>query len=112
MGQNHGGDAPGKAADANDNGLWNQLENAVTLTAKQDQVVWTVFGVFSAAEAVLLAAVFQGGGPPDASIKNRNDHWYLVRVKIARCVRAVREPPDPAESALLLTMVPSLCGLR
>jgi hypothetical protein len=45
-------------------GLWHQLQNTVTLTAKQDQIVWAIFGVFCAAEAVLLAALFQSGGPP------------------------------------------------
>lgn len=38
--------------------LWNQLGNAVALVCKQDQVVWAVFGVFWAANAVLLVALF------------------------------------------------------
>src|SRR6266446_4042996 len=45
-------------------GLWYQLQNTVTLTAKQDQIVWAIFGVFCAADAVLLAALFQSGSPP------------------------------------------------
>jgi hypothetical protein len=34
--------------------LWNQLANAVALVAKQDQIVWAIFGAFWAANAVLL----------------------------------------------------------
>ncbi|OFW00137.1 MAG: hypothetical protein A3G20_08125 [Acidobacteria bacterium RIFCSPLOWO2_12_FULL_59_11] len=44
--------------------LWNQLGNAVTLVAKQDQIVWAVFGVFWAANAVLLVALFTSGDLP------------------------------------------------
>lgn len=44
--------------------LWNQLGNAVTLIAKQDQIVWAVFGVFWAANAVLLVALFTSGDFP------------------------------------------------
>jgi hypothetical protein len=43
---------------------WKQLEHAVTLAAKQDQIVWAVFGVFCAAEAILLAGLFQNGVAP------------------------------------------------
>jgi hypothetical protein len=44
--------------------LWNQLENVVTLVAKQDQIVWAIFGVFWAANAVLLVALFTSGDLP------------------------------------------------
>jgi hypothetical protein len=44
--------------------LWNQLGNAVALVAKQDQIVWTIFGVFWAANAVLLVALFTTGALP------------------------------------------------
>jgi hypothetical protein len=40
------------------------MGNAVILIAKQDQIVWTVFGVFWAANAVLLVAFFQSGDLP------------------------------------------------
>ena len=36
---------------------WKQLSNAVALGAKQDQIVWTVFGAFFAANGVLLVAL-------------------------------------------------------
>ena len=48
----------------NETALWSQLNNAVTLVAKQDQIVWTVFGVFWAANAVLLVALFTTGNLP------------------------------------------------
>lgn len=44
--------------------LWNQLGNAVILVAKQDQIVWAVFGVFWAANAVLLVALITSGDLP------------------------------------------------
>jgi hypothetical protein len=59
---------PGREPGADDERLWRQLENAVTLAAKQDQIVWVIFGVFCAAEAVLLAALFQSGGPPQGYV--------------------------------------------
>ncbi len=47
------------------------MGNAVTLVAKRDHIVWTVFGAFWAANAVLLVALFQNGdfpsGPWDLS---------------------------------------------
>lgn len=45
--------------------LWSQLNNAVILVAKQDQIVWAVFGVFWAANAVLLGALFTNGDFPE-----------------------------------------------
>lgn len=48
--------------------LWNQLNNAVTLICKQDQIVWAVFGVFWAANAVLLVALFPSGNFPESLI--------------------------------------------
>ncbi len=44
--------------------LWNQLGNAVALIAKQDQIVWAIFGAFWAANAVLLVALFTSGDLP------------------------------------------------
>ena len=41
--------------------LRDQLGNVVTLQTTQNQIVWTVFGVFWAAEVVLLAALFTTG---------------------------------------------------
>jgi hypothetical protein len=44
--------------------LKDQLRNAVALAAKQDQIAWTVFGIFWAANAVLLVALFTSGDVP------------------------------------------------
>ncbi len=59
-----GGDFP----ITNPDPLWNQLSNAVALVAKQDQIVWTVFGAFWAANALLLVALFTTGKLPDQSV--------------------------------------------
>jgi hypothetical protein len=45
--------------------LWNQLGNAVSMAAKEDQIVWTIFGIFWAANAVLLVALFTTGTIPN-----------------------------------------------
>jgi hypothetical protein len=44
--------------------LASQLANAVALVAKEDQVVWTIFGVFWAANVLLLGALFVTGSLP------------------------------------------------
>ena len=47
---------------------WKQLGNAVALAAKQDQIAWAIFGVFWAANAVLLVALFTTGALPQPSV--------------------------------------------
>lgn len=44
--------------------LWRQLGNAIHLRSAQDQVLWSIFGVFWAANAILLVALFQSGAAP------------------------------------------------
>ena len=48
--------------------LREQLSNAIAMSAKQDQIVWAVFGVFWAAGAVLLVALFTTGNAPSRSV--------------------------------------------
>lgn len=48
--------------------LRDQLANAIAMSAKQDQIVWAVFGVFWAAGAVLLVALFTTGDAPSRSV--------------------------------------------
>lgn len=38
--------------------LWQQLGHAVSLDTSENQVVWTIFGLFWAADAILLVALF------------------------------------------------------
>jgi len=73
MSQEHGTREVGKG---NDNAgschlrelLWTQLGHAVTLIAKQDQIVWTIFGLFWAADAVLVVALFPNGVLPGGTV--------------------------------------------
>lgn len=65
MGQNEHATSPRKGHRQDS---WNQLTNAVQMAAKQDQIVWTIFGVFWAANAVLLVALFSNGRLPTAPI--------------------------------------------
>ena len=46
--------------------LWGQLTNTIRLRASQDQVLWSISGMFMAANAVLLVALFQGGKLPES----------------------------------------------
>lgn len=48
--------------------LWQQLNHAISLRSAEDQVIWTIFGVFWAANALLLVALFQNGKIPMPSI--------------------------------------------
>jgi len=48
--------------------LWSQLGNAIHLRSAEDQVLWSIFGVFWAANAILLVALFQGGKFPTFSV--------------------------------------------
>ena len=51
-----------------DQELWHQLSNACNLRSSQDQVLWTISGIFWAVNAVLLVALFQGGKLPQCNI--------------------------------------------
>jgi len=57
-----------QTTDLSDDQYWNQLAIAVDLAAKQDQIIWTVFGVFWAAHAVLLVALFANGNAPSKAV--------------------------------------------
>ncbi len=46
----------------------DQFTNTVALIAKQDQIVWMIFGIFWAANAVLLVALFTTGKLPDRAV--------------------------------------------
>jgi len=48
--------------------LWNQLGNVVALASKQDQIAWTIFGIFWAANAILLVALFTTGNLPQRPV--------------------------------------------
>ncbi len=48
--------------------LWTQLSNAASLRSSEDQVLWTISGIFWAANAVLLVALFQGGKLPETNV--------------------------------------------
>lgn len=48
--------------------LWNQLSNAASLRSSEDQVLWMISGIFWAADALLLVALFQTGKLPEANV--------------------------------------------
>ncbi len=52
--------------DADD--LRGQLENVISLRSSQDGVLWTIFGAFSAANGILLVALFTTGRFPSGVV--------------------------------------------
>jgi len=48
--------------------LWKQLSNTISLRSSEDQVLWSISGIFWAANAILLVALFQSGKLPDSPI--------------------------------------------
>ncbi len=99
--------------------LWNQLGYAVTMAAKEDQIIWTIFGVFWAANAVLLVALFTTGELPREQIgvvvsatgvilsfvwffiQQRAIRWlkYYERIILRLEEKYLKIPPDVALSA-------------
>ena len=54
-----------KRTDKSDRGeLREQLALAAEMRSSQDQVLWSIFGFFGATSALLLMALFDGGGFP------------------------------------------------
>ncbi len=51
-----------------DTELWAQLSNANTLRSSEDQVLWSISGIFWAANAILLVTLFQNGKLPDSHL--------------------------------------------
>ncbi len=47
--------------------LWTQLKNAINLRSAEDHVIWNIFGIFWAASALLLVALFRTGDFPENS---------------------------------------------
>jgi len=48
--------------------LWRQLNHAISLRSAEDQVLWSIFGVFWVANAILLVALSQNGQIPISAI--------------------------------------------
>jgi hypothetical protein len=48
--------------------LWGQLANAINMRSAQDQVLWSIFGTFWAANAILLVALFTTGTMPTSPV--------------------------------------------
>jgi hypothetical protein len=44
--------------------MWKQLTNAINSRSAQDQVLWSIFGIFWASNAILIVALFPGGDLP------------------------------------------------
>jgi hypothetical protein len=42
--------------------MFRQLDNVVKLASKEDRIIWTIFSIFWAAEALLIVAIFNDHG--------------------------------------------------
>lgn len=78
--------APSRVPDRRE--LWAQLGNAIELRSAQDQVVWAIFGIFWAANALLLVALFNNGSTPHDPLAGRvvgavgialSVVWFLIQ---------------------------------
>jgi hypothetical protein len=56
---------PNSGNPPSDEMLRSQLANAVAMSAKEDQIAWTVFGIFWAANVLLVGALFVTGKTPE-----------------------------------------------
>lgn len=96
-----------------DGELWNQLGHAVSLDTSENQVVWTIFGLFWAADAIILVALFTTGDVPKPAVGAivsavgvvLSAVWYLIQKRaigylefydgtVERLERRLRIPPD------------------
>jgi hypothetical protein len=70
--------------------LQRQLDRVVQMAGKQDQIVWTVFGVFAAANALLLNTLFITGNSPGAGHRHHSSsHGRLALSTVVRDPAAV-----------------------
>lgn len=58
----------GKKRRSTNGELRSQLSHAISLRSSEDQVLWTISGIFWAANALLLVALFQGRGLPESNV--------------------------------------------
>jgi len=90
-------------------GLWPQLGNAVTLVVKEDQIVWTIFGIFWAANVLLLGALFATGDLPHRIVGLvlaiigiiLSMMWWLVQTRALRYLAFYEAVQHDLEERLL-----------
>lgn len=87
-----------------------QLANAINLRSSQDQVLWTITGIFSAANAVLLVALFSNGGLPTEPIVGvilslvgllMSVIWFCIQGRAIRRIKYYERVIDKIERDLL-----------
>lgn len=52
----------------NEDELWTQLRNAISLRTAENQALWSIFGIFAAANAIALVALFTTGDLPASRV--------------------------------------------
>ncbi len=69
--------------------LSDQLDRTLSAAIKEDQIVWTVFGIFWAANAVLTVGLFTSGNYPEPGVgmviasagAGMSAMWYLIQAR-------------------------------
>ena len=100
--------------------LWKQLANAIHLNAKQDQIVWTIFGVFWAANAVLLVSLFKPTGIPEKHVGvlfsvvglALSLVWWLIEKRAIAHLRFYEDIVERLETRLEVPAKYALSGRR
>ncbi len=59
---------PTARRDLTEQEMWDQLTRARDLCSSEDQVVWSIFGTFWAANAILMVALFTTGSFPSPAV--------------------------------------------
>lgn len=60
---------------------WKQLSNVISLRDGQDLILWTIFGIFWAANVLLVGALLGQGRPPDSGVVG----FVIALVGVAMC---------------------------
>ena len=88
--------------------LWKQLAAAIAHRSTQDQIMWSIFGIFAAANAVLLVALFPNGeeprGWPGAAVGGAGlalaSVWWLLQWRAIAHVKRLNHLVEKLERLL------------
>jgi hypothetical protein len=89
-----------------DDDLWKQLQNAIATHSSHDQLIWSIFGIFWAANALLLVAIFASNGKYALPVVSAvgvftSIVWYQVLNRTIAHVNLVEELMSKIENRVL-----------
>jgi len=89
--------------------LWAQLRNAIMLRSTEDHILWNIFGIFAAANAILFIALFQTGDFPKNNIVgiiisgvglSLSVVWFLIQWRTLGHIKRYEAVMERAENKL------------